>query len=364
MPTYQARNLGGIGGSGVYPPRESGIDLPGTINALANAFRLTKDGILTRAVMQQNAQRQREAAELDRQRFDFQRQQFDAQQREAQNREQAQYAKYLESGYEDITDRQPEPGATDQLKPHVTIGQRKLYLNPENTPRAKKRRALLQAGAEESKVDAMLEIPGLADDFLFPKQQHTPRSEAMHADIEELVNSGVPLEEASQRVRMMYGGTPPRPSNGRGGSTAEDPEHRETRQNFYTNARQLQDARGDLNTLDKKLVKPLPLTATPADSAARRELEGQRPALTRRVDELRQMGDSLGAATRGDYSVPGHAPAAVDPKAAGTQAYAQAAEAYKAALAQARTPEDREHARRRYDRLVMAIAKRFNQREN
>lgn len=62
MPNYIASNLGGIGNSGVYPNSRPQVDVAGAINSIAQAYNNTKEGVLTRALMQ--AQNQRANAEL------------------------------------------------------------------------------------------------------------------------------------------------------------------------------------------------------------------------------------------------------------------------------------------------------------
>lgn len=62
MPNYIANGLGGIGNSGVYPDSRPQINVADTINSIASAYNNTKQGVLSRAVMQ--AQNQRANTEL------------------------------------------------------------------------------------------------------------------------------------------------------------------------------------------------------------------------------------------------------------------------------------------------------------
>lgn len=79
--------------------------------------------------------------------------------------------------------------------------------------RASKRSHLVTAGVPEAQVDAVLDMPSLADNVLFPRPEPAkPRWETIHDEIDALVAEGTPLTEATDTVRQRYGlGPVPKP---------------------------------------------------------------------------------------------------------------------------------------------------------
>lgn len=200
------------------------------------------------------------------------------------------------------------------------------------------------ARVKQAMIDAANERAGMRDNTQrFGITTRAQTSENMH-------NTPTPFQTWRETHAL--------PSNprgiGSGRTLAEDPRHRMTREDFNTNQTQLRDSEGQLRTLDATLNKPLPPLATAADSTQRRSLAGQRPALANRVSGMRQLGDSLAAAQRGDYSVPGHV------GQGGGDGDASASE-YRAAAAALQNAGGASNATARavYDKIVAAIARKY-----
>jgi hypothetical protein len=152
-----------------------------------------------------------------------------------------------------------------------------------------------------------------------------------------------------------FGAPPPAKRAGSGGTSP----YTETMHNFNAVGHQLTDARRDLNDAQKS---PLGITASPADTALKAQAVAQ--ALSR-AKNLQPLEDSLSAAMRGDYSVPGHIPGTAPrkpTKGGQTNAVSAAAEYQQAAkaLADAGGPSN-ENARAVYDQIVAAIARKYGQ---
>jgi hypothetical protein len=150
----------------------------------------------------------------------------------------------------------------------------------------------------------------------------------------------------------------PLPHGGRSASNQPTPQqaYSQTFHNFTAVDHQLNSARHDLAAAQKT---SLPLAASPADSAEKRAAI---VAAVNRVKGLEPLDDSLSAAMRGNYSVPGHVSGVAGATSAQPQpASAKAAAEYQRAaqaLQQAGGPGNAQ-ARALYDKIVSAIAQKY-----
>lgn len=142
MPNYVAQS------PGVRSAPPPVVDVGDIINQASRAFQANKDGIMTRAILQQRAQQAKDANARQQAQADLERQRFDLAQRQQQNDEQLHVATLMGQGYDPVDPSAPPTTSTGAPQHEVQIGERTYRLNPANTPDAKKkaeRRAKLDA---------------------------------------------------------------------------------------------------------------------------------------------------------------------------------------------------------------------------
>jgi hypothetical protein len=208
MPSYRASGLGGIANSGIYG-RPSSPDYSQALDSLAAAFANTRDAIIRRAQMQQNAQLARERQTRENEQLAISRRNTDLRESEYANR-------LVARGHDEIDPNVPHIGPDGKPLQVTRVGQRAFVLNPERTPEAIKKSAaateretrkahLRMAGAPESHLEALLDNASATADFLkTPRDLHS----RIQSRIQELTSAGMPVEKANAQARLEMGEAP------------------------------------------------------------------------------------------------------------------------------------------------------------
>lgn len=130
-PRYQQQLAnGGYFNSGVRP-QSTQPDYSSAIDSITAAFSNTRDGIVKRAMMQQEAQRQRMQADREAQMMQIQQRHADLQESEQAN-------KMTEAGYDEVDPTTPQISPDGKPVQTTKIGNRAFVFNPAKTPQAMK----------------------------------------------------------------------------------------------------------------------------------------------------------------------------------------------------------------------------------
>jgi hypothetical protein len=192
MPRYQAQGLGGINNSGVMPNSRPQVDLGGLVDAAARAFAMTKEGVLQRAIMQQQNQRQQEAAGLQREQFKFQ-----------QQREKGVIARAVAQQQQERADRiaAEDRKRREQLQDAVTERQFKIQQRQSDYENSVKL-AKIQAGLRPAKEVAADRTEEKRQAYVLKRIRELTKASKDDYDDE---TPGISVEDAQRQAEIEWG---------------------------------------------------------------------------------------------------------------------------------------------------------------
>lgn len=181
---YKAPPSGGLFNTGIQPRQAP--DFGGLADSLVNAFALTRESIVRRALMQQQAEQQRQQNDRVNAQFELEKQRFTLAQQQAERESANAVIQAHANGYSPVDPNEAPTTAAGMPQPEITIGNMRLRYDPSKSPeerkkaeRNTKRANLIAAGIPEKQVEAVLDNPSLADNILFPRPDVEGRQKRM-----------------------------------------------------------------------------------------------------------------------------------------------------------------------------------------